>query len=74
MAQLVGQRDFGPPHYYAHTNYVTIIFPSQSCLLGLVPLLLMNLLDFIYACMHKEEEGLENNKIFQLKMRDTGMI
>ena len=27
-----GQRDFGPPHYYAHTNYVTIILPSQSCL------------------------------------------
>ena len=32
MAWLVGQRDFGPPHYYAHTNYVTIIVPSQSCL------------------------------------------
>ena len=32
IAQLVGQRDFGPPHHYAHTNYVTIIFPSQSCL------------------------------------------
>ena len=28
------QRDFGPPHYYAHTNYVTIILPSQSCLLS----------------------------------------
>ena len=26
--------DFGPPHYYAHTNYVTIIVPSQSCLLS----------------------------------------
>ena len=25
-----GQRDFRP-HYYAHTNYVTIIVPSQSC-------------------------------------------
>ena len=25
--------DYGPPHYYAHTNYVTIIVPSQSCLL-----------------------------------------
>ena len=22
----------GPPHYYAHTNDVTIILPSQSCL------------------------------------------
>ena len=30
--QLVGQRDFGPPHYYAHTIYVTIIVPFQSCL------------------------------------------
>ena len=24
----------GPPHYYAHTNYVTIILPSQPCLLS----------------------------------------
>ena len=23
-----------PPHYYAHTNSVTIIVPSQSCLLS----------------------------------------
>ena len=28
IAQLVGQRDFGPPHYYAHTNYVSITVPS----------------------------------------------
>ena len=34
IGQLVGQRDFGPPHYYAHTNYVTIIVPSQSYLLS----------------------------------------
>ena len=24
----VGQRDFGPFHYYAHTNSVTIIVPN----------------------------------------------
>ena len=24
IAQLVGQRDFGPPNYYAHTNNATM--------------------------------------------------
>ena len=49
------QRDFRPPHYYAHTNYVTIILPFQSCLLSFLHhpyyVAILNLQDFSFTCI-----------------------